>query len=61
MKKVVRIHDREDFARMALREVAILKHVGICSNVTALLGTDATFMEFNEFYLIMEASEADLS
>lgn len=39
----------------------MLRHIGICGNVTALLDFDTSFIEFNEIYLIMEASEADLS
>lgn len=61
IKKVTRIFEREVLARRALREVAVLRHTGLCDNVTALLDFDTTFIEFNEIYLVLEASEADLS
>jgi serine/threonine protein kinase len=61
IKKVTRIFEREVLARRALREVAVLREIGLCDNVTALLDFDTTFMEFNELYLVLEASEADLS
>ncbi|PWN33436.1 Pkinase-domain-containing protein, partial [Meira miltonrushii] len=61
IKKVTRIFEREVLARRALREVAVLREIGLCDNVTALLDFDTTFMEFNEIYLVLEASEADLS
>jgi hypothetical protein len=55
------VFERDVLARRALREVAVLRHIGMCGNVTALLDFDASFIEFNEIYLVMEASEADLS
>lgn len=61
IKKVTRIFEREVLARRALREVAVLREIGLCDNVTALLDFDTTFIEFNEIYLVLEASEADLS
>ncbi|EPQ31257.1 uncharacterized protein PFL1_01442 [Pseudozyma flocculosa PF-1] len=61
IKKVTRVFERDVLARRALREVAILRHIGMCDNVTALLDFDATFIEFSEIYLVLSASEADLS
>lgn len=61
IKKVTRVFEREVLARRALREVAVLRHIGSCDNVTALLDFDTSFIEFNELYLVLEASEADLS
>ncbi|CEH11841.1 kinase-like protein [Ceraceosorus bombacis] len=61
IKKVTRVFERDVLARRALREVAVLRHIGMCGNVTALLDFDTSFIEFNEIYLVMEASEADLS
>ncbi|KAN0062616.1 hypothetical protein ACQY0O_005149 [Thecaphora frezii] len=61
IKKVTRVFERDVLARRALREVAILRHIGICDNVTALLDFDATFIELSEIYLVLSASEADLS
>lgn len=61
IKKVTRVFERDVLARRALREVAVLRHIGLCDNVTALLDFDTTFIEFNEIYLVLEASEADLS
>lgn len=61
IKKVTRVFEREVLARRALREVAILREIGPCDNVTALLDFDTTFIELNEIYLVLEASEADLS
>lgn len=39
----------------------MLRHIGLCDNVTALLDFDTAFIDFNEIYLMLEASEADLS
>ncbi|KAK0556611.1 hypothetical protein OC846_001056 [Tilletia horrida] len=61
IKKVTRIFDRDVLARRALREVAILRHLGGCDNITTLLDFDASFVEFAEVYFVLSASEADLS
>ncbi|KAK0539871.1 hypothetical protein OC842_000755 [Tilletia horrida] len=61
IKKVTRIFDRDVLARRALREVAILRHLCGCDNVTTLLDFDASFVDFAEVYFILSASEADLS
>ncbi|KAL9938415.1 hypothetical protein V8E36_003038 [Tilletia maclaganii] len=61
IKKVTRIFDRDVLARRALREVAILRHLSSCDNVTTLLDFDASFVDFAEVYFILSASEADLS
>lgn len=58
---MTRVFERDVLARRALREVAVLRHIGQSDNVTALLDFDTTFIEFNEIYLVLEASEADLS
>lgn len=61
IKKVTRVFERDVLARRALREVAVLRHIGVCDNVTALLDFDTTFIDFSEIYLVLSASEADLS
>ncbi|KAE8212869.1 hypothetical protein CF327_g3518 [Tilletia walkeri] len=61
IKKVTRIFDRDVLARRALREVAILRHLGGCDNVTTLIDFDASFVDFAEVYFMLSASEADLS
>ncbi|PWZ00365.1 Pkinase-domain-containing protein [Testicularia cyperi] len=61
IKKVTRIFEKDVLARRALREVAVLRHIGMCDNVTALLDFDTAFIEFSEIYLVLSASEADLS
>lgn len=61
IKKVTRVFERDVLARRALREVAILRHIGLCDNITALLDFDATFVDLSEIYLVLSASEADLS
>ena len=44
-----------------MREVAILRHLIKNQNCTALIDFDATFIDFSEIYLVLSASEADLS
>lgn len=61
IKKVTRIFEKDVLARRALREVALLRHIGMCDNVTALLDFDTAFIDFSEIYLVLSASEADLS
>ncbi|CAD6884305.1 unnamed protein product [Tilletia laevis] len=61
IKKVTRIFDRDVLARRALREVAILRHLGGCDNVSTLIDFDASFVDFAEVYFMLSASEADLS
>uniref|UniRef100_V5EUX2 Mitogen-activated protein kinase n=2 Tax=Kalmanozyma brasiliensis (strain GHG001) TaxID=1365824 RepID=V5EUX2_KALBG len=61
IKKVTRIFEKDVLARRALREVALLRHIGLCDNVTALLDFDTAFIDFSEIYLVLSASEADLS
>ncbi|SOV09854.1 related to MAP kinase [Ustilago sp. UG-2017a] len=61
IKKVARIFEKDVLARRALREVALLRHIGMCDNVTALLDFDTAFIDFSEIYLVLSASEADLS
>lgn len=58
---MTRVFEKDVLARRALREVAVLRHIGLCDNVTALLDFDTAFIDFNEIYLMLEASEADLS
>lgn len=61
IKKVTRIFEKDVLARRALREVALLRHIGMCDNVTGLLDFDTAFIDFSEIYLVLSASEADLS
>ena len=61
IKKVTRIFEKDVLARRALREVALLRHIGMCDNATALLDFDTAFIDFSEIYLVLSASEADLS
>ncbi|PKI83835.1 hypothetical protein MVES1_002355 [Malassezia vespertilionis] len=61
IKKVSNVFGREMLTRRALREVATLHHLMDCINVVRLLDFDTTFIEFSEIYLILKASEADLS
>ena len=44
IKKVTRVFEREVLARRALREVAVLRHIGSCDNVTALLKSSAALV-----------------
>ncbi len=61
IKKVTRVFERDVLARRALREVTVLRHLSFCDNATVLLDFDASFIEFGEIYLVLSASEADLS
>ncbi|PWN21845.1 kinase-like protein [Microstroma glucosiphilum] len=61
IKKVTRVFERDVLARRALREVAILRHMLKNQNCTALIDFDTTFIDFSEIYLVLSASEADLS
>ena len=61
VKKVKHVFEREVLTRRALREVAVLRHLIGCSNVTELLDFDASFVDFSEIYLYLSASDADLS
>ncbi|WFD35459.1 hypothetical protein MCUN1_002313 [Malassezia cuniculi] len=60
IKKVTRVFEREVLTRRALREVAILRHLEGCENVTQLIDFDTSFVEFSEIYLYLSASDADL-
>lgn len=61
IKKVTRVFERDVLARRALREVAVLRHMLKNQNCTALIDFDTTFIDFSEIYLVLSASEADLS
>lgn len=61
IKKVANVFGREVLTRRALREVATLECLVGCSNVTELLDFDTSFVEFSEIYLVLRASDADLS
>lgn len=61
IKKVSNVFGRELLTRRALREVTCLHYLMGCSNVTELLEFDTSFIEFSEVYLVLKASDADLS
>ncbi|WFD29071.1 hypothetical protein MSPP1_000076 [Malassezia sp. CBS 17886] len=61
IKRVSNVFGREVLTRRALREVATLQHLSSCRNITQLLEFDTTFVEFSEIYLVLTASDTDLS
>lgn len=61
IKKVSNVFGREVLTRRALREVASLHYLSGCSNITHMLDFDTSFVEFSEIYLVLKASDADLS
>lgn len=61
IKKMSRVFNNRGIARHALREVAILRHLSFCDNSVVLLDFDASFAEWDEIYLIMAPSEANLA
>ena len=61
IKKVANVFGRELLTRRALREVTSLHYLRGCHNVSELLEFDTSFIEFSEIYLVLKASDADLS
>ena len=61
IKKVANVFGRELLTQRALREVTSLHYLRGCHNVSELLEFDTSFIEFSEIYLVLKASDADLS
>ncbi|CAA7267420.1 unnamed protein product [Cyclocybe aegerita] len=60
IKLVTRVFEKIQFAKRALREIALLRHFSHHGNITGLIDVDAISPDFSEIYIFMEPMEADL-
>ncbi|KAI6125445.1 kinase-like protein [Pisolithus croceorrhizus] len=60
IKLVTRIFEKLQLAKRALREITLLRHFSNHENITGLIDMDAIYPDFQEIYIFMEDSTADL-